>query len=55
MYEYRGYEGNASLDYLAGKARFTEVDLSEHERQAVSGSLTFRPWQIRTVRIDPLK
>jgi len=54
MYEYRGREGKASLDYLAGKARFTEVDLAGLEGQAVSGLLTFRPWQIRTVRINPL-
>lgn len=54
MYEYRGREGRASLDYLAGKARFTEVDLAGREGQAVSGLLTFRPWQIRTIRIDPL-
>jgi Glycosyl hydrolase family 57 len=55
MFEYRGREGRASVDYLAGKARFTEVDLAGREGQAVSGSLTFRPWQIRTIRIDPVK
>lgn len=54
MYEYQGREANASLDYLAGKARLTDVDLAGRQGQAVSGSLTFQPWQIRTIRIDPL-
>ncbi|UCC97768.1 MAG: hypothetical protein JSW66_18230 [Phycisphaerales bacterium] len=54
MYEYRGRGGRALLRYLPGKARLTAVDLAGREGEAVSGSLMFRPWQIRTVRIDPL-
>jgi alpha-mannosidase len=55
MYEYGGRDSRASLDYLLGKARLTEVDLAGREGEALSGLLTFRPWQIRTVRIEPLK
>jgi Glycosyl hydrolase family 57 len=55
MFEYSGRESRTSLAYLAGKARFTEVDLAGRAGQAVSGLLTFQPWQIRTIRIDPLK
>ena len=55
MYEYRGHDSRASLNYLQGKARLTEVDLAGREGEALSGSLTFRPWQIRTVWIEPLK
>ncbi|HUU20419.1 MAG TPA: hypothetical protein VMW72_24940 [Sedimentisphaerales bacterium] len=55
MYEYRGCNSRASLDYLPGTARLAEVDLAGRDGEAVSGSLTFRPWQIHTVRIEPLK
>jgi alpha-mannosidase len=55
MYEYRGRNGRASLDYLRGRARLTEVDLAGREGEVLSGPLTFRPWQIRTVRIEPSK
>jgi len=55
MYEYRGRDSRTSLNYLLGKARLTEVDLAGRDGEALFGSLTFRPWQIRTVRIEPLK
>jgi len=55
MYEYQGQQGRALLKYMLGKARLAEVDLAERESKAVSESLVFRPWQIRTVRIEPLK
>jgi len=54
MYEYMGRGGRALLRYLPGKARLTDVDLTGREGEAVSGSLMFRPWQIRTVQIEPL-
>ncbi len=55
MYEYRGRNSHASLDYLPRRARLTEVDLAGREGESLSGLLTFQPWQIRTVRIEPLK
>ena len=55
MYEHRGRGGRVSLSCLLGRARLTEADLAERERQEVSSSLDFRPWQIKTIRIEPLK
>jgi alpha-mannosidase len=55
MYEHRGRGGRVSLSYLLGRARLTEADLAEQKRQEVSSSLDFRPWQIKTIRIEPLK
>ncbi len=43
------------LGYRPEKARLTEVDLAGREGGTVSGRLAFRPWQIRTVRIEPLE
>ncbi len=54
MHEYRGRDSRASLRYRSGKARLTEVDFAGRGSEAVTDPLTFRPWQIRTVRIDPL-
>jgi hypothetical protein len=54
MYKHQGRDSRALLRYLSGKARLTEVDLAGRESEVVSGSLTFRPWQIRTVRIESL-
>jgi alpha-mannosidase len=51
MYEYAGHDGAASVKYLRGAARVTEVDLSGREGEAVYTAMRFRPWQIRTVRI----
>ncbi len=63
MYEYQGRESRASLKYLPGKARLTEVNLAEgpgfagtqRDSRTVSESLVFRPWQIRTIGIEPLE
>jgi len=54
MYEHRGHDSSILLAYRPEKARLTEVGLAGREGEAVSGRLTFRPWQIRTVRIKPL-
>jgi alpha-mannosidase len=53
MYEHRGREAQASLRYFAGAVRLAEVDLAGRELRAISGPLLLRPWQIRTVRIEP--
>jgi len=55
LYEYQGIDGIASLKYLLGLAQLTEVDLAGQEGKVVSEPLTFRPWQIRTFRIKPLR
>ncbi|UCG47499.1 MAG: hypothetical protein JSU94_18690, partial [Phycisphaerales bacterium] len=55
MYEYKGQTGRAAAEYLAGKARLVEVDFAGRGKRAVSGSPEFKPWQIRTFRIEPLE
>ncbi len=55
LYEHQGRSSRVSLEYLTGRARLTEVDLLGREGEAVSDTLSFRPWQVRTVRIEPLK
>ena len=42
-----------SLDYKMSQAQMTEVDLAGRELSDVSGTLNFKPWQIKTVRIKP--
>jgi hypothetical protein len=37
------------------KAQMTEVDLAGGELSVVSGTLDFKPWQIKTVRITPTR
>jgi len=54
-YEYQGRQGEVSLKYLLGESRFVEADFAGNEGTAVSGFLTFRPWQIRTLCIKPVK
>ncbi len=55
MYEHRGRNAQVSLDYKMSQAQMTEVDLAGRELSAVSGTLNFKPWQIKTVRITPAK
>jgi alpha-mannosidase len=54
MYEYRGKNCRVSLDYKMSKVRMTEVDLAGRELSAASGTLDFKPWQIKTVQITTL-
>jgi hypothetical protein len=42
-----------TVRYLKGPAKFTEVDLAGRTSGRASPQLQFRPWQIRTIRIDP--
>ena len=51
MYEYRGSDCRISLDYTMSQAQMTEVELAGGELSAASGTINFKPWQIRTVRI----
>ena len=53
LYEYRGREGECSLEYLKGPAQLTEVDLGGREIKPVSSAITLDPWQFKTIRIDP--
>lgn len=53
LYESRGQEDRALLRGLAGPMRLVEVDLSGRELGARSSTLSFRPWQIRTLRLVP--
>ena len=55
MYEPRGHESRVSIKYSMEQARLTEVDLAGEEGGLLSGPLDFRPWQTRTIRIEPLK
>jgi hypothetical protein len=52
MYEYQGRSGTAQVRYLRSRARLKEVDLLGNGDTEVSESLAFRPWQIRTLRIE---
>jgi len=54
MYEYQGRNSNVPVDYLPGRTRLTKVDFAGRGGETVSGPLNFRPWQIQTVRIEPL-
>jgi len=55
MYEHQGRNCQVSLSYAMGQVRMTEVDLAGRELSTTSGKLDFRPWQIKTVRIAPLR
>lgn len=55
LYEHQGRASEASVRYALGKVKLTEVNLAGQEVEPISGSLTFRPWQIRTIQIEPLK
>ncbi len=55
LYEHRGRPSQVSVKCLVGEAKLTEVDLAGREIEPVSGPLAFRPWQIRTVCIEPLE
>jgi len=58
MYEYQGRQSEGSLKYLPGESSRQvgmETDFAGNERAAVFGLLTFRPWQIRTMCIEPVK
>jgi hypothetical protein len=53
MYEHRGSDGQVLLDYTLSEARLAEVDLAGRELSLTTSPLQFRPWQIKTVRIEP--
>jgi hypothetical protein len=53
MYEHQGRSGTAQMRMMHGGARFKEVNLLGVGDAEVSESLTFRPWQIRTIRVEP--
>jgi len=55
MYEHQGRNSRVPFNYLLGRANLTEVDLAGNEMGSVTPLLAFRPWQIRTIRIEPLK
>jgi len=43
------------LRYLKGPARLADVDLAGNETKLIASPLALRPWQFRTVRIEPLR
>ncbi len=51
LYEYQGRSGTAHVR----RARLSEVDLLGSGNNTASEVLDFRPWQIRTFRIEPIK
>ncbi|MDH7568937.1 MAG: hypothetical protein QHJ73_05065 [Armatimonadota bacterium] len=53
LYEHRGAKGEAEVG--GGPFCLTEVNLAGTELGPVSARLTFRPWQIRTIRLDPAR
>jgi hypothetical protein len=55
IYEHRGHDCRVSLDYKMSQSQMAEVDLAGRELSAASGTLNFKPWQIKTVRITPAR
>jgi hypothetical protein len=53
MHEHCGRNGSVPLRYLAGPAELVEVDLAERGKSTLSSPISFRPWQIRTIKIIP--
>ncbi len=52
MYEYRGEGGPAALECRRDGSKLRDVSLSGKDIGPAVNPLIFRPWQIRTVRID---
>jgi len=52
LYEYQGRAGEATVAAAKGQAGLAEVDLLGDNARPAASPLTFRPWQIRTVRIE---
>jgi alpha-mannosidase len=52
FYESKGKKGELKFDYQSGLPDFTEVDLNGKELARIKSPLMFRPWQIRTLRLD---
>jgi len=55
LHEYQGRAGEATMAAANGTARLVEVDLLGGNARLVANPLTFRPWQIRTVRIESVR
>ena len=53
LWEHSGRGARASLRFLPGKVRLTEVDLAGRALGPADGPLDFRPWQFRTIRVEP--
>lgn len=52
LYEHQGHAAQARLHYSAGPANFVETDLAGNAGQVVDSLVPFRPWQIRTFRLQ---
>ena len=51
-YEYRGLGGQVALNYAAGPARMTEVNLGGHDLCAAPQAVILKPWEIKTIRVE---
>jgi hypothetical protein len=52
LYEHQGRAAQARLHYSGGPAKFVETDLAGNAGQVVDSPVPFRPWQIRTFRLQ---
>lgn len=52
LWEHTGRGARATLRYLPGRARLTEIDLAGRVLGPAEGRLNFRPWQFRTIRVE---
>ncbi len=52
VYDYQGVGGHVTLAYAGGRSRMTEVDLAGHDHGAATGSLSIKPWEIKTVKVE---
>jgi hypothetical protein len=54
LFEFCGRSGESLVTCQKGKARLALTDLFGREEQPVSERIAFRPWQFRTLRIEPV-
>jgi hypothetical protein len=55
LYEYQGRHGQATVAAVRGKLRVEAVDLLGRDARAIASPITFKPWQIQTMQIDPAR
>jgi alpha-mannosidase len=55
VFDYQGHDAQVDVRYLKGRTRLVEVDLAGNAKGPVTSPLLLRPWQFRTVRIEPLR
>ena len=55
LYEYQGRNGEATIASGNGRARIEAVDLLGRNARTIASPIPFKPWQIRTMQLDPAR